>query len=71
MTCGLWKLVEDAAKFDERFYAQQEYREDDYIPEPEIDDRACCQRCGTPMEDGDYDDNHGVCDDCLAGEEEL
>jgi len=39
--------------------------------EPEIDDRACCKKCGAPMEDGDYDDNHGYCDDCLEAAEQA
>lgn len=38
-------------------------------PEPDIDDRATCHTCGAPMSDGEYEDNHGQCSNCLAFEE--
>lgn len=36
-------------------------------PEPESedpDDRAPCIRCGAPVDDGIYTDNHGLCTTC-------
>ena len=38
-------------------------------PEPEVDDRAPCRKCGAPMSDADYDDNHGLCSTCCEEEQ--
>lgn len=35
------------------------------IEEPnETDDRACCRRCGLLVDDAEYTDNGGFCDEC-------
>jgi hypothetical protein len=34
-------------------------------PELDVDDRAACKGCGRPVSDGEWEDNHGYCGQCV------
>lgn len=53
----------------EKTKIEAEESESEPEPEPDIDDRPSCKNCGKPMNDGEYEDNHGLCADCAAAEE--
>lgn len=38
--------------------------------EPEVDDRAPCKCCGAPVDEDEYDDNGGYCDQCVIEAQE-